>query len=76
MKPNILFVLVDGLRADQCYGLHKESYTPFLDSLIKNGIQNKIINQNAIFESLIAFKRAGANAIVSYFANEIAKKIN
>ena len=45
-------------------------------SLIKNGIQNKIINQNAIFESLIAFKRAGANAIVSYFANEIAKKIN
>ena len=38
MKPNILFVLVDGLRADQCYGLHKESYTPFLDSLIKNGI--------------------------------------
>tara|TARA_B110000014_G_C20116516_1_gene589876 strand:+ start:834 stop:2183 length:1350 start_codon:yes stop_codon:yes gene_type:complete len=38
MKSNILFVLVDGLRADQCYGLDKESHTPFLDSLINNGI--------------------------------------
>ena len=45
-------------------------------SLIKKGIENKIINQNAIIESLIAFKRAGASAIVTYFANEIAKKIN
>ena len=44
-------------------------------SLIQNGIKNKIINQNAIIESLISFKRAGASAIVTYFANEIAKKI-
>ena len=27
-----------------------------------------------IIESLISFKRAGANAIVTYFAEEIAKK--
>ena len=45
-------------------------------SLIKKGIQNKIINSNAIIESLISFKRAGASAIVTYFANEIAKKID
>tara|TARA_B100000029_G_scaffold506699_1_gene589910 strand:+ start:65 stop:1054 length:990 start_codon:yes stop_codon:yes gene_type:complete len=45
-------------------------------SLIKKGIQNKIINQNAIIESLISFKRAGASAIVTYFANEIANKID
>ena len=45
-------------------------------SLIKKGIQNKIINSNAITESLISFKRAGASAIVTYFANEIAKKID
>ncbi len=45
-------------------------------SLIKNGIQKKIINHNAIIESLVAFKRAGANAIVTYFANEIANKID
>ena len=41
-------------------------------SLIKKGIQSKIINKNAILESLISFKRAGASAIVTYFANEIA----
>jgi len=45
-------------------------------SLIKKGIQNKIINNNAILESLIAFKRAGASAIVTYFANDIAKEID
>ena len=41
-------------------------------SLIKNAIQKKIINQNAIIESLTCFKRAGANAIVTYFANDVA----
>lgn len=38
MNSNILFILVDGLRADQCYGNDKKSYTPFLDSLIDNGV--------------------------------------
>ena len=45
-------------------------------SLIKNAIINKTINENAVIESLISFKRAGANAIVTYFAYEIAKKLN
>ncbi len=44
-------------------------------SLIKNGIKNKFINENAILESLMCFKRAGASAIVSYFALDIAKKL-
>jgi porphobilinogen synthase len=44
-------------------------------SLIKNGIKNKLINEKAILESLVAFKRAGASAIVTYFALEIAKKL-
>ena len=44
-------------------------------SIIKNGIKNKLINEDAIIESLMCFKRAGASAIVSYFALEIAKKI-
>ena len=44
-------------------------------SLIKNGINNKIINENAIYESLISFKRAGANAIVTYFADQISNKL-
>ena len=41
-------------------------------SLIKEGI-NKLLNEEAVFESLISFKRAGACAIISYFALEIAK---
>ena len=44
-------------------------------SLIKNGIKNKLIDEEAIIESLMCFKRAGASAIVSYFALDIAKKI-
>jgi porphobilinogen synthase len=44
-------------------------------SLIKNGINNKLINEEAIIESLMCFKRAGASAVVSYFALDIAKKL-
>ena len=44
-------------------------------SLIKNGINKKIINDDAIIESLISFKRAGASAVVTYFAEEVAKKL-
>ena len=42
-------------------------------SLIANGIKNKIIDENSIIESLISFKRAGASAIVTYYANKISK---
>ena len=45
-------------------------------SLIKNGIKNKLINEDLIIESLMCFKRAGASAIVSYFALDMAKKLN
>ena len=44
-------------------------------SLISNAIQKKLIHEDAIFESLVAFKRAGANAIVSYYADQIDKII-
>jgi len=44
-------------------------------SLIKYGIKNKTINKDAIIESLISFKRAGASAIVTYFAEQIANKL-
>jgi len=40
-------------------------------SLIRNAISKKIIDDKSIYETLIAFKRAGANAIVSYFADQI-----
>ena len=44
-------------------------------SLIKEGIKKGYINKEAILESLLAFKRAGASAIITYFAIEIAKNI-
>ena len=45
-------------------------------SLLANGIKNGIIDDTAILESLISFKRAGANAIVSYYADRLEKILN
>ena len=44
-------------------------------SLLSNGINNKIIDKTSIIESLMSFKRAGANAIVSYYADRISHLI-
>jgi len=44
-------------------------------SLIKKAIDNKSIGEDAIIESLMCFKRAGASAIVSYFALDAIKKL-
>jgi len=43
-------------------------------NLIMNGIKNKSFNNEIIHESLMAFKRAGANAIVTYFADKFNSK--
>ncbi len=40
-------------------------------SLLSNGIEKKFIDKSVVLESLIAFKRAGANAIVSYYADRL-----
>ena len=42
-------------------------------SLLENSINKKLVNKNVILESLISFKRAGANAIVSYYADRLDK---
>ena len=42
-------------------------------TLISNGIKKGTIDKDAIIESLICFKRAGANAIVTYYADKILK---
>ena len=44
-------------------------------SLIKNGINKKILYEDAIIESLFSFKRAGASAVITYFAEEVVKKL-
>ncbi len=40
-------------------------------SLLTHGVKKGIVNKNVILESLISFKRAGANAIVSYYADKL-----
>ena len=40
-------------------------------SLLTHGINKGLIHKNVIIESLISFKRAGANAIISYYADRI-----
>ena len=65
MKPNIIFILVDGLRADQCFGTNKTSITPNIDSLIKNGAYFKqafscadgtTLTLNSVLNSLFPFR--------------------
>ena len=44
-------------------------------SILSNSIKKGLIDKDSVLESLIAFKRAGANAIVSYYADRLDKLI-
>ena len=44
-------------------------------SLLSNAIKKNLIDEKSILESLMCFKRAGANAIVSYYADRIENLI-
>ncbi len=44
-------------------------------SMIKESINKGWLSEKVIMESLLSFKRAGANGILTYFALEIAKKL-
>ncbi len=45
-------------------------------SILAKSINQGLINKNAIIETLISFKRAGANAIVTYYADKLSQLIN
>jgi porphobilinogen synthase len=45
-------------------------------SMIKNAIKNNILHEDAINEMMISFKRAGANSVITYFAMELARKLD
>ena len=60
MHPNIIFFLIDGLRADQVYGNDRTCKTPNIDSLIQKGMyfeqaassaDGTIISLNTMFSS-------------------------
>lgn len=44
-------------------------------SMLKLAVEQGLLNESAIMESLVAIKRAGAEIIITYFAKEIAKKL-
>ena len=80
MRPNVLFILVDGLRADQCYGVDKKSHTPFLDSLINDGVyfnnafssvDGTILALSTIFNSLFPFNTGVRERRIVYTDNNI-----
>ena len=42
-------------------------------SILENSINKELLDKRVIIETLISFKRAGANAIVSYYADRLDK---
>lgn len=44
-------------------------------SMIKSAVKSGILDEKAIFESVLAIKRAGADIIITYFAKDIAKML-
>jgi len=45
-------------------------------SMLKNAIETGVLSDDVIKESLLSFKRAGADCILTYFASEIAKDLS
>ena len=43
--------------------------------MLKLAVKNGILSENAIYESVLSIKRAGADIIITYFAKYLAKII-
>ena len=80
MRPNIIFFLIDGLRADQVYGTDKTSYTPNIDSLIQKGtyfsnaftsVDGTIVSLNTIFSSNFQVGNAARSQKVTLIENNL-----
>lgn len=65
MHKNIIFFLIDGIRADRCYGNDRSCKTPNIDSLIKNGVyfdqtissaDGTFLSISSMFNSLFPFE--------------------
>ena len=45
-------------------------------SMLMQAIDNGLLDEKVMLESLLSFKRAGADAILTYAAKEISKELN
>lgn len=77
VKPGMPYLDVI-YRVKQSFGVPTFAYQVSGEySMIQAASDRGFINkEEAVIESLIAFKRAGADGILSYFAEQIAEKIN
>ena len=80
MKPNIIFFLIDGLRADQVYGNNRTCKTPNIDSLIQNGmyfeqaissVDGTIVSLNTIFNSNFQVGNSARNKKIALNENNL-----
>ena len=67
MKPNILFFLLDSVRADKFHGDNKTSVTPNLDALVKKG---------AYFTQAISSTDATILSLSSFFNSSYPFRLN
>lgn len=44
-------------------------------AMLKMAVNQNILNENAIYESILSIKRAGADIIITYFAKDLAKQL-
>ncbi len=44
-------------------------------SMIKSAIENGLVNEDIIMETLVSLKRAGSDILISYFAKDIARML-
>ena len=44
-------------------------------AMIKMAVENGLLDEKAIYESVLSIKRAGADIIITYFAKELCKWI-
>ncbi len=44
-------------------------------AMLKMAVDNGLMNEDVIYESMVAFKRAGCDLIITYFALDIARKM-
>ena len=45
-------------------------------SMLKNAVDSELLSNDIIRESLLSFKRAGADCILTYFASEVADSLS
>lgn len=60
-KPNILFLVIDSLRADKIFGKKKTSITPNIDKIVKNGV---------LFSNVVSSAQSSIPAVSSIFTGK------